>query len=43
MHYFQDGVQDGRRYIKMAISQYFFVVEVKFRCLHRGFKGQGIH
>ena len=42
MCFFQDGVQDGRRYIKMVITHPFVTVELKFWCLLYGFKGRGI-
>ena len=32
MCFFQDGVQDGRRYIKMVITNSFVIVELKFWC-----------
>ena len=42
MGYSKNGVQDGRRCFRSAISLSFFVVELSFWCLHHGLGGQGI-
>ena len=42
MCYSKNGVQDGRRCFRSAISQSFFVVELSVWCLHHGLGGQGI-